>query len=472
MANLDTFKAWNSIWDRVSTIVGGSFNVESPFGALPSVIDAPTTLYVETTGNDKNSGTQSSPFRTIQAAINYVTKFRLAAVTQIQVGIGNFTGFVIPPIELISGASGLLAINGTSVTTGISGTGSVAAGTTNAVLTDGTKSWTVNEHVGSLVRYSTNSGSTWSWSPVISNTATTLTLPLSQSGTFLYEIYTYGTVIDTAVTYLGDSFAAGAENLLTSSSTSCVAVMGPNAGQGQTAQIVLRQLKLLASSTATCLITRSSGTVQIDSCWLGRSSGTANVFTNVGNGCVSILFRSYLMGAVAHSTFASAPATTMTGCVLNGGGTTATAISLTYGQLALASCAISNYTTSGITFAQGAFATLISNCSFTSCVTGISLSRAHINLSACTFSSLTTGISAVGRSNVLWTGTLSTFTSCTNGALATTGSIIQIPSSTTFTTVTNELSVDGTASTVAAMRALTPKVFPGTPNAYGSYVYE
>lgn len=35
-----------------------------------------------------------------------------------------------------------------------------------------------------------------------------------------------------------------------------------------------------------------------------------------------------------------------------------------------------------------------------------------------------------------------------------------------------EISVDGATSTLAAMRALTPKAFPATPNVYGSVVYE
>lgn len=36
------------------------------------ILEAPTTFYVSTTGNDSNPGTQASPWRTVQKACNYV----------------------------------------------------------------------------------------------------------------------------------------------------------------------------------------------------------------------------------------------------------------------------------------------------------------------------------------------------------------------------------------------------------------
>jgi hypothetical protein len=49
---------------------------------------------------------------------------------------------------------------------------------------------------------------------------------------------------------------------------------------------------------------------------------------------------------------------------------------------------------------------------------------------------------------------------------------VQIGSNIPSGLAVTDISVAGATSTLAAMRALTPKVFPGTPNAYGSYVYE
>lgn len=59
----------------------------------------------------------------------------------------------------------------------------------------------------------------------------------------------------------------------------------------------------------------------------------------------------------------------------------------------------------------------------------------------------------------------------TTAIIANTGGKVAVASVSTITGTT-EISVDGATSTLAAMRAASPKAFPTTPNTYGSLVYE
>lgn len=95
-----------------------------------------------------------------------------------------------------------------------------------------------------------------------------------------------------------------------------------------------------------------------------------------------------------------------------------------------------------------------------------------VNASDCTTAILLSGRSRLGNSQVS-AGSSVVIHGTNNGTALScnTGSAMHLSSTSTITGTT-EISVDGVTSTIAAMRANSPKIFPLTPNPYGSYVYE
>lgn len=208
MANQATLNAWNGIWSRISTLLGGgnSGATESPFGSLPIAIEDPLTLYIETTGNDSNPGTLVAPFRTIQKAINYLRGFEIKAAVTLQVGIGTFDGFILDGQKMVgdsivlTGATGLVAsitIQGTWVTaTGVTSTTGTVTSSTTCVLNDTGQTWTVDELKGKVVRMQTATSAA-SYARIASNTATQIKFvssltPLAGS---TYTIMEHGTIV-------------------------------------------------------------------------------------------------------------------------------------------------------------------------------------------------------------------------------------------------------------------------------------
>lgn len=168
MANQATLNAWNSIWSRISSLLGGGNNApsESPFGSLPIAIDSPLTIYVETTGNDNNPGTLAAPFRTIQAVINYLRKFEIKAAVTVQVGVGTFDGFILDGQRVVgdiiatTGLVASLTIKGTlGGATGLTSNAGTVTTSAAATLNDSGQNWTINELKGKLLQYTSTSGS-------------------------------------------------------------------------------------------------------------------------------------------------------------------------------------------------------------------------------------------------------------------------------------------------------------------------
>ena len=83
----------NDIWGKVLDFFGYR-DLPNPW-LSNTTIDEPLTLYVETTGNDLNPGTQDRPFKTIQAAIDSLVGKQIVANVTIRVGAGEFDGVYI-----------------------------------------------------------------------------------------------------------------------------------------------------------------------------------------------------------------------------------------------------------------------------------------------------------------------------------------------------------------------------------------
>lgn len=184
----------------------------------PTETQSDVTLYVETTGSDTNDGTIGSPLLTIQAAIDRAKKLgasQLKHRVTIQVGSGNFTGFALYNINTAYATNttngSYFLIKGTyiapTLTTGTaSGTataGSAGSSTsgTQGTMTDSGQAWTTDELRGKLLEIVTGTGSGQIF-PILSNTGTVITVaspwtaPASGS---TYAIREYGTIITTGI---------------------------------------------------------------------------------------------------------------------------------------------------------------------------------------------------------------------------------------------------------------------------------
>lgn len=181
------------------------------------VTRAPITLYVDSNlGNDTNAGTSVAPFRTLQAAVNAVPKIIMHKVL-ISVASGTYDGVFIDGFEgRIPSAPATdyssLELRGTLVPATLaqgnaSGaiTGYVAASAgVPAVITDASQNWAVNALVGKMLQLKSGTGfpGTEATPPllvVIANTATTATVlgPTTAIGA-TYDVVDFGTIINNA----------------------------------------------------------------------------------------------------------------------------------------------------------------------------------------------------------------------------------------------------------------------------------
>lgn len=148
---------------------------------------AALTLYVDPTGSDSNPCTASgtSACLTFAGALAKIPRFIRHAVT-VNIAAGTYTeAFTIRDFK-VDGSTGSLTITGTSPnvtpTTG-SATGtltgySASATTTHTSATDSGATWTVNDFKGKFLSITGGTGS-GQFMPIVSNTSTTLSLAAS-----------------------------------------------------------------------------------------------------------------------------------------------------------------------------------------------------------------------------------------------------------------------------------------------------
>lgn len=461
MNNFRDKRILDYIWNKLVTPIT---NLIPENALFPSnlVITEPLTLYVETTGDDGNLGTSDKPFRQIQAALEVLRGCDIRAPVTIRVGIGTFNGFSVPPLRvtrgLLSGTTvqGSVTIQGTMVAATLgSGTSTgTQTSSSSAVVNDTTQTWTVNALKGFLFQSSNFTTST----PIVANTATSITSLTSLSPSGTYTIWDWGTVILCNITSTATNQTAGVvfehnagaypvsastpgglriKNLKIDTSTggnTCV-----QTGVGNTCLFDECQFYLASAGTATSAI-QSSSTVGLSTfsptrCYFNieRASGTASIVA--GNFWpITSYFR--------------------------GGNTTQTCFSVLSGP------ETTIYTASANVFE--AFASVITMTIFAATPRPSQLYGTFIN-NTTVFSGQGIWSFRDSKSNFpsfpLTSSGNTTFITTSGWLKANIGS--DIPSG----LATTDLSINGATATLTTMRSNTPAAHPSTANAYGSVAY-
>lgn len=486
MASFKIKRVWDEIWKRLND------TVETPFGAS-LVINEPLTLYVATNGSDVNGkGSLESPFATVQGALAWLEPYTVQSEVTISIGEGTFPPFYFNSARFkvattarasevtTVGAAGV-NITGTTgaptLTTGTSTGSSTASIVTNNIntVTDSGQNWTVNELAGKLVVLSSSPTLTFT---IVSNTATTFDIMSTSARSGTYTITTQKTIIkgdgQDKVSRQFPSTTSGAA----STSEACIVVVADNT----THSIITLQKLYVDATNVACGVSLA-----------GRVTFTQSYVTRTGTGTNTRIARLDDLAAI-------------TTCYLVGSGSGIGVISAGGANLPSVSSSVVSGATTGL---SGCFGTLSGNY-ITGSTTGLSLyspttsiPRTGLAGLGSVFNTCTTGV-AVGSSMITGGGlvawafsdstnwahfqscgtvatingpnifSMGTFTGSSNttGIVATKGAKVQISSGSTLGVSGTELSVDGVTSTLATMRAASPKTFPTTANPYGTVIYE
>lgn len=451
---------------------------------------AATTLYVATTGNDSNPGTQALPFLTIQAALNALPKrLTLANPATISVGAGSFAGAVINGFYIELGS--WLQLVGTMTAATVTGlqTGTLASATagsntsgTWATATVTGAGWTVDALRGKFIKITGGTGS-GQLRPISSNTATVITIPgawsTTPNATSTFDIVEQATIINVD--------ANRPAHLDSSSAAFAGFVIYNNVSQNSNASFGSIYIDAFKMATSTRSYQIQNSQVLVRNNWFNQSG--SNTIINLGNR-FGDSGRLALMDSFidANSTYTLNTLGTVGAYLLRN---VQTAGGLVQGNLNgtnlasgatvwVSSNSLINYSAEAIVgqalFVQsegnkfnpgtaGAAKMGIRLGSQASPAIGGGFS--YFTSSADDFSNCGVAVYAAGM--VQGTLLTATGTSNTTAVKVENGAAVQISSTTTLTGTT-EISVDGTASTLAALRAATPKVL-SNPN-YGTKVYE
>lgn len=144
------------------------------------ITTAPINLYVDVSGSDANDGSLSSPFLTIQAALNSLPK-RIKHQATINVGSGSFAGALISSFDLDGGSLWILGSMKNAILTTGAPTGSITnvtngSGATWATIQDTSQNWTIDELRGKWVTITGPSSRLGLPRMIASNTSDTLTV--------------------------------------------------------------------------------------------------------------------------------------------------------------------------------------------------------------------------------------------------------------------------------------------------------
>lgn len=430
------------------------------------------TYYVETTGSDGNNcNSAPTPCLTIQGALNKVPK-TLRHPTTISVGLGTFSagayidGF-LSDSELNDPNSGaFLTISGTlqnaTLATGTA-TGTATSGTAGSVGVYGTMThtgqvWTINDLKGKILYLTGGTGSATEanrYRVIYSNTATVVTIvnafTIAPDSSTTYQIADWGTVISgvlgtpkdtnastgSATSY---SFQVGATSAPTSPVTfQRLKFTGTNAIRANASTVTATEINVSPSSTGILL---SGGTFSLNRSYLYMSGTSALV--SLSDGAKITVANTYFRG-------------NSSGVGVNS--SSASRINATSGEF--------DALTSGVVIGSGVEASLIgthfhstTNCIWAgsdipSAIGSYAASTQRVSLAGVYLFTCGTGIYADTGSNFVSSSgvdgnTNTTIISAKNGAS------VQINSS-WIVTGTTEITIDGTNTTFAVLRAATPK---------------
>ena len=472
----------NETWNKLIRMYAPGLEGLDFFGALYSTTEGPITLYVNaTTGLDGNDGTISSPFATIQTALDTLPN-EIRHPVNIEVAEGNYPGFYVSGFTFMAPESpalgSFLQIKGTLVpatlSTGANGgfvsSASTGSGQVFGTLTDSSQSWTTNELKGKVVEIISGVGLTAfpQVFPITANTSTSLTIagnwattPTSGSG---YSIKSWGTNIVSPVDIPATATAASFPTLGGAAYVACNNVFAA------TDIVVMTNLNL-AGSTNSAVI-RGNGGVGFLQCNLSGTTGrlsVANATELRVRRCVSIgspgLLHFNFGNNDSQSNF------TIQNCLIDTG-STGVGLNQCYGGV-FTSCQLNSLTTAvsaaglegRVQFASCRFDTG-TNCFFTNNGAGQAGFQSY-SLNLCDISNFTTAINMTSPGCVILAG----ITGSGNGTIinANQGAKIKVLSSVAVTGSSNDILLDGTAYSFTTMRGNTPKL---VSSPYFSIVYE
>lgn len=446
-------------------------------------------FFVATTGNDRNACTSAgTPCLTYQAAIDKVPP-NVRHQATVTGACGSYAGFVVSGFNVAPGRGGLatgLHVRGTLQTaTGLTGgtaTGTLtafanASGATGLVFTDSTQAWTVNELEGRWIWISSGTGSDPdAIYPIVSNTATAITgvpeLITAAAGSG-YTILEQCTNLTSVVATEAAHTTSAEANFF----QSVVKVSGNDGDGTSVGGIVISRFNFAPSSSARGITVVGSPLkakyIKTTSNITGGIVGFtgARIYVNrvsmhvstqghiacsgTGGACTSLnVFNSYFKAgnaavtagntatSIGGSTFKSQ--TTASIRIQNGGLPSVSIVSVRIDGSAIGIQNVPNASIAGMSAIAVNFVD-ISN----STGTAISLGSPFVH-------AIVSG--ATGTSNLV-------------GISLVRGASLGISAASTLTGTT-EVSVDGTSTTLATMRALSPKAYPATASPYGTRLYE
>lgn len=246
MATNANVQALEEMWDRLCQFTGFKRFKISDIFLLNRDTEIPSALYVSADGSDNNPGTESQPLATLQAAVRKVSDHLLRRRVTVHVGPGTFAGAVFDAVHTLipddpSTQYSGLEIRGTMVPFEVVGGGTnsgtitgytAASGANEAVIEDNTQNWAVNALQDRFVVLKSGTGFPGTETappilPIVSNTANTVTVrgPATAIGA-TYEIQDCATVFNSAPT----SIAASTGSMSGSQLASAVFIMGANIG--------------------------------------------------------------------------------------------------------------------------------------------------------------------------------------------------------------------------------------------------
>jgi hypothetical protein len=463
--NKDKAAALNEAFQKLFSSVGVNIGTFTDFLAdsnqVDAVISVPTTFYVELTGDDNNPGTQDRPFKTIQAAIDYLKGFVIKSEVTVKVGVGTFDGFIIEGIDIqnatptggeqlglkVEGAASLFSV-ATGTNTGTITSAAVGSVYTGVVtLTDSTQTWTNDDLLGRFVYFP----STGIYHPIVANTATTVTISetttTGMSGS-AYQIITPGTNIrcNALSIMFGSAFS--------SSTVTGSIIVKDNIGDFlSTVPAVSIRMFDFDSMSGTGGVGKSyihiaeAGAASIVACRFYNSTTQACVTNMAKMGYVSYCFMSINNAsgsAIANPRGESGVSMVRSFVMGNSNGT--------------------GISSSGIDPNSG----LVSGCFFKGLSKAVSNTTriSMVNFSSSYFLNNTTivELGILSQINI----SFANGSGNTNGIVASKGARVQV-NSTSVLGATNEIVLDGVNYTLADMRAASPKLLTNT---YGTIVYE
>lgn len=450
------------------------------------------TLYVDPTGSDSNACTASgtSACATLTGALGKLPRFINHAVT-INVANGTYSesvaisNYIEPPngaMTITGSLTNVTPATGTATgsLTAVANTGCCAS-VALATMTDGAQTWTTNDFRGAflVMTSGTQSGQV---RPIVSNTATTLTLSTpfnaapAVSDTYAIQVpgatFSGTTALSLRLNaHATGAFAVNSIGFAGTGTSGFAAVLQNNAPRLTSTFTNVRFTTTAATSNSAVSLT-GNGNYTLSRCSVVGGATGLQVVTSPNTAALAPT-GSYVVGGLNGTGYGMLINTVFglaaSGFVVETAANSYAAMSVsTGGQMYLASfsstlwnyfkCASGSTGTAGLRIGHA--------------TTGVSqfniygVGAAFPNAAA---DNCVVGFDVEGPGIGLNLGTLLSTTGCataTTCIAASGGAQVNMPTATVFSAVTNELQVDGTNYTYAFFTGLSPKRIVGTQGSY------